>query len=415
MSNWFKQKDSVTLVVLYALFGAGLTLHVLNLSFFVLLIIALAQLFRKSGVSTSFRQLYQSYKLLHWAMASMLVALTLTQISHGYIDPSPYNPMARLAAFVLLFWVIANLPLAQLRTLQWAWIVGAVLCAAQIYFSPRIDNRPYIENWYVALASLLGAFSILSLGWHERPGKLTILAHLFGGFCGLYIIYECQTRGVWMGLPLFMVMAYLTFIADTFNKKNITLLLISMTVFGVVFFNTPLVKNRIQKAEQDIHIFEVDTNVGTSTGTRLQLWNASWIMIQEHPLLGVGSGQRYKTALQDLVKRKILPDYYNGAHTHNEVLYSTATMGIPGLIAILLTYLVPGYYFGKHLLHRDRQIRAAAAMGLSVCAGFMTFGLVDVLFNYKETEVFYCVSCAVLFGFVISRLKHLLPNQASPQ
>ena len=96
------------------------------------------------------------------------------------------------------------------------------------------------------------------------------------------------------------------------------------------------------------------------------------------------------------------------------MLYNAATMGLPGFIAILMTYLVPGYYFGKNLLQPDRQTRAAAAMGISVCAGFMIFGLVDVLFYYKETEVFYCLSCAVLFGFIITRKKQLLLNPTNP-
>lgn len=409
ISTWSNQQNLVILIVLYALFGAGLSVHVLNLSFFLLLITAIVLLFRKPVANSSFHNIYAPYKVLHWAMASTLIALLVTQLGHGYIDLSPYNSTARLASFALLLWVMVNLPIALLRTLKWAWIVGAVLCAAQIYLGPRVENRPFIENWYVALASLLGIFSLLSLAWNERPGKLTILAHLFGAACGLYIIYECQTRGVWMALPLFIGMAYLTFVADALNKRNLMMLLIGMILFGLLFLSTPLVQNRIHQAKNDLQSFQVDAgNTETSAGTRLQLWNASWVMIKEHPLIGVGSGEHYKAALHEMVNRKVLPFYYNGAHTHNEILYNTATMGLPGFIAILLTYLVPGYYFGKHLLHRDRQTRAAAAMGVCVCAGFMIFGLVDVLFYYKETEVFYCLSCAVLFGFTITRKEQLL-------
>ena len=411
-SNWPEQQNVVVLPILYALFGAGLSLHVLNLSFFVLLIVALVSLFTQPAARASFHETYQSFKALHWAMASMLVALIVTQAGHGYLDLSPYNPMARLATFALLLWVMASLPLNHLRSLKWAWIAGIILCAIQLCFYPRIQNRPEIENWDVALASLLGLFSVLSLAWNERAGKLTVIAHLFGGCCGLYIIYISQTRGVWIALPLFILAAYVTFVEKALNKKNIVLLLIGMTLFGTVFFNTDLARNRIQQAEQDIQVFSVNKNADTSVGVRFQLWEASWIMIKEHPLIGVGSGQHYKDALQDMVNRGVLPTYYNGAHTHNEILYSTATMGIPGLIAILLTYLVPGYYFGKSLRDRDRQTRAASAMGICVCAGFMIFGLVDVLFKYKETEVFYCVSCAVLFGFILSRKKQLAQTQA---
>ncbi len=407
-SYWPELKNGAVLAILCALFGAGLSLHVLNLSFFLLLIVALFRLF---GADVSFHEVYRSFKLLHWAMASMLIALLVSQLGHGYTDLAPYNPIVRLATFALLLWLLLNTPLSQLRSMRWAWTVGIILCAIQIHFTPLAMNqpaRPIIENWYVALASLLGVFSVLSLAWHERPGKLTVIAHLIGGSGCLYIIILCQTRGVWIAVPLFMVMTYLTFVDNALNKKNIVLLLTGIALFGALFFNTDLVRHRVQQAEQDIQIFEANKNVETSVGTRLQLWEAAWIMIQEHPLIGVGPGEHYKAAMRDMVDRKVLPDYYNGAHSHNEILYSTATMGIPGLIAILLTYLVPGYYFGKSLLDPDRQTRAAAAMGFSVCAGFMIFGLVDVLFKYKETEVFYCVSCALLFAFIIARKKQLL-------
>jgi len=417
-SNWPEQKNIVVLPILCALFGAGLSLHVLNLSFFLLVIVALFRLVTRRAQSVPLREVYQSFKLLHWAMASMLVALILSQIGHGYLDLSPYNPIARLSIFVVLLWVMLNLPLNQLRHLQWAWVVGILLCAIQIYFTELDVNqpiRPIIENWYVALSSLLGVFSVLSLAWHERPGKWSVFLHLMGGFCGLYLIYICQTRGVWAALPLFIVMAYLTFVNNALKIKNIALLLIGIALCGILFFNTDLARNRMQQAEQDIQVFAVNKNAQSSIGGRLQLWKAALVMIREHPLIGVGSGEHYKAAMHDMVDRGVLPTYYNGAHTHNEILYSTATMGIPGLIAILLTYLVPGYYFAKSLLDLDRQTRAAAAMGFCVCAGFMIFGLVDVLFKYKEAEVFYCVSCALFFAFIISRKKQLQQEQEQKQ
>ena len=407
--NLCRRYDFVTLI-LYALFGAGLALHILNLSFFVLLIIALVRLVSKPNQAISLQETYQSYRWMQWAMASTLIALVLTQIGHEEINLSPYNPTARLATFVLLLWVMVNLSAAQLRSVQRAWVIGVMLCSAQLYFSPRIGTRPEIENWYIALAALLAVFSVLSLAWNERPGKLTLIAHMLGGFCGIYIIYVSQTRGVWMAMPLFILMAYVTFVQNTLSRKNIALLLVCMALFGSLFLNTDMVRNRVREAEQDIRIFHVDKNTESSVGTRLQLWNASWIMFKEHPLIGVGAGDNYKIALQEMVDRKLLPRYYNGAHSHNEILYSAVTMGIPGLVAMLLTYLVPGYYFGKMMLDRDRQTKAAAAMGMSVVGGFMIFGLVDVLFKYKETEVFYSVSCALLLAFIAKRKKQSLSD-----
>jgi len=407
ISNLTNQKSLPVLLILYALFSAGLAAHLMNLSFFLLLVVVIARLIVQPGAGASFHQVYQSCKALHWSMAALLLALIVTQIAHGYFDLSPYNPIARLATFGLLLWLLQDLTLPQLRTMQWALIGGTVLCAIQLYLSPRVQNRPVIEAWYVELASLLGLLSVLSLGWNERPGKLSVMLHALGGLCGLYIAYLSQTRAIWIALPLFFLTAYLTFVTTPLKRKNIVLFLTGLLLFGIVFFNTDVARQRIQQAKQDVEIFTVNKNTDTSVGVRFQLWEASWIMIQEHPFIGVGTGDHYKAALMDMVNRRVLPTYYNGAHSHNEILFSTATMGIPGLIAILLTYLVPGYYFGKYLLDPDRQTRAAAAMGIGVCGGYLLFGLVDVLFKYKETEVLYCVSCALLFAFILNRKKQL--------
>ena len=410
--NFPEQKYSVVLVLLFALFGAGLTAHILNLSYFLLLLIAIAKLVSRSDTGRSFYELYRQYKVLHWAMASLLLALILSQAGHGYVDPSPYNPIARLATFVLIFWTIQQLSIEKLSALRWSWIIGIIACAVQIYFNPKIGDRPEIENWYVALASLLGTFSVLSLAWDERPKKITMCVHFLAGVCGLYIVYVCQTRGVWLALPFFMLMGYLTFVSHPFSIKKVGVFLTGLIVSAVLFFNTDVAQVRLHQAAQDIQIYSVNKDADTSIGVRLQLWRASWIMIKEHPLLGVGAGNHYKEALREMVERKVLPTYYNGAHSHNEILYSTATMGILGFIAILLTYLVPGYYFGKNLIDQDRQVRAAAAMGCCVCFGFMIFGLADVLFKYKECEVFYCVSCATMFSFMMHKKEQLLPPRS---
>jgi len=404
----------IALVLLCVLFGVGLPGRLLNLSYFLLIIVALVALFRKTGITTQFGEVYQSFKLLHWAMGSMLVALILSQIAHGHLYLPSFNSIARLATFVVVLWLGLNLKIEQLRTVQWAWVAGIVLCAVQIWFLPRgYNGRPEIENWHVALASLLGTFSVFSLAWDEKPSKLSIAIHLLGGLCGIYVIYVSQTRGVWIALPIFIILGYAAFVPKAFALKKIGYLLAAVAIVGVLFFSTDLAKSRIEQAAQDIQIYAVDKNTDTSVGVRFQLWEAGWKMIEEHPFIGVGTGDYYKEALKEMASRRVLPTDYNGAHSHNELIYSTATMGVLGLIAILMTYLVPAYYFSKSLFNQDRQIRAAAAMGLSVCAGFMIFGLVDVLFQYKECETFYCVACAVFFAFIGERKKQLQPDSRS--
>jgi O-antigen ligase len=280
---------------------------------------------------------------------------------------------------------------------------------------PRLDGRPDIENWYIAMAGLLGTFSVISLAWEKRPGALAIIGHVVGGVCGLYVIFVSQTRGVWIAIPAFMFLTFLTYVKNAMSLKKIATFVVLCGLAGAIFFNTDIAKGRIAQAKSDIQVFEVNNNADTSVGVRFQLWHTAWLMIQEHPVIGVGAGDEYKAALTDMVDRKVLPTFYNGAHSHNEVLFSTVTMGIFGLIAILMTYFVPAYYFGRHILHTDRQVRASAALGLSVCFGFFIIGSVDVLFKYKETAVIYCVASALFYACLSTRLAQLNHTDAALQ
>jgi O-antigen ligase len=80
-----------------------------------------------------------------------------------------------------------------------------------------------------------------------------------------------------------------------------------------------------------------------------------------------------------------------------------ATLGIPGLLAILALYLVPAAFFMRHLRERDRRTQAASAMGLALCCGFMVFGLTEVMFATTLVNAFYSLVMAVCFAYVIVR------------
>ena len=413
ITSFFRSNNKLSLfifVLFFLLFSTGISLHTINPCYFLLLLIAIARLFYKNNHIT-FKDTYRSFKLTHWAMASMLIALILSQIGNGFFSISPYNAIVRFATFCLIFWLAINLNIELLQKLKWAWIVGVIASAIHVY-SVLYDafNRPAIQNWYIGLASLLGVFSILSIAWQKNSNKLKIALHLLGGIAGLYIVFISQTRGVWIALPLYMLMVYLTFIPHALSIKKIGIFALFLIISGTAFFNTHLAQDRIAQIKNDIHLYSLDKNAQSSIGTRFQLWNTSLVIIKEHPIFGVGAGQPYKDEIKKMVERKVIPTYYNGAHSHNEILYSTATMGVGGFIAILLIYFVPLIYFGKHLLHPDKQLRSAAAMGVCVCAGFMIFGLVDVLFYYKECEVFYIVAIAVFMAFIVNKKKQINLN-----
>lgn len=173
------------------------------------------------------------------------------------------------------------------------------------------------------------------------------------------------------------------------------------------FSTTDIVRSRIDQAASDIHLYSEKKNLDTSVGTRFQLWNASLILFKENPWFGVGP-HGFSKALANLSDRKILtPEAATYPHSHNEVLYNMAILGVFGLLGILSTYLVPIFYFAREMRHQDRQIKATAAMGLSLCLGYFIFGLVDVMFMWRVCGIFYAMAIALFLAFIIRRKEEL--------
>jgi len=94
-------------------------------------------------------------------------------------------------------------------------------------------------------------------------------------------------------------------------------------------------------------------------------------------------------------------------HAHNEFLYNGATLGVLGIGALLALYLVPAVYFLRAALCDDRVLRTTGAMGLTLCVGFVLFGLTEVMLIIAQTVVFYSVMVAVFTAHIHRRRQQL--------
>jgi O-antigen ligase len=248
---------------------------------------------------------------------------------------------------------------------------------------------------------------VLSIGWNDSHKPWKIALQIVAGLCGLYSVYLSQTRGAWIAIPLFIFIAVSTLMHAQRTRIKAAVYIAIIVAIVALFSSTSIVHERVLEGTSDLSAFTDQKNLDTSVGVRLQLWNASWIMFKEHPLLGVGK-ENFSNELHVLHQRGIVtPMAAEQYHSHNEILYSMATMGVFGLLAILLTYFVPLFYFGKYMFHPDAQIHAAAAMGLSLCTGFIIFGTVDVMFGWNMCNVFYSCSIALFLAFIVTRAKEI--------
>ena len=392
-------------------FSAGLSVNkVVNFSFYLLILFSLASILLAPGtIRDSICASGKKHWFLFFSMGGTALAIFANQLSRGVFKFSSYDYASRSAMFCLLFLLFIQIPTKKISFLKWGFAIGAILPTIRIFqqvsaSSVRtnfVDALPIIP--YAELVLLLGIFSVLAIDWQQPRRKLTSLALLLAGLCGLYAAYLSQSRGAWAAIPLLGFIAARVFIRKPLSlKKWLASVLVGMILFGGLASNS-IVQERMTEVAQDIDQFTVQSNIDTSLGTRFQLWHASWLSFRQAPIFGVGPdnyGHQRKQAAQ-------LGIITSGAaqlpHAHNEMLNSLMTLGIIGAIGLLLTYLTPAVYFYKELRHPDLQIRIAASMGLALCLGYFIFGLADVLFYWKICNVFYSMACAVFLAFILKR------------
>ncbi|CAG9175432.1 hypothetical protein LMG23992_02957 [Cupriavidus laharis] len=371
----------------------------------LLIVLGLAVLiYRWKSESQLFVSQVRRYWPLALAMAAPMLAVMANEISRLQFSSRSIDAPSRLALFALVLWAVSRIPLRYLRHLQWAFVAGAILSTIKIQVLSHGGQNRYLTDFipitiFIEMAMVLGTYSLFSLAWNSRQDKAQILIKVLAAAAILYGSYLSQSRGAWITIPLFGAIALFSSGILAKGRKLAVAVLIAFALIAAMS-QAKLVKDRIADARNDIEQYVTGSNVDTSIGFRFQLWHGSVVIFREHPVFGVGV-DKYRDALADLANRKIItPSAAVYVHSHNEFLFNAARLGLFGIAALLALYLVPAYYFARDLRHRDREVRAAACMGASLCGGIFVLGLTDVVFLWWEVFPFYAVGIATFISFI---------------
>jgi O-antigen ligase len=349
------------------------------------------------------------YRWVHISALGMVLAILVHEIAENNIRARSYDVPSHVALLGLLTLGGLSMSTRQIKHLRWAFLIGPViamltLASATSGGAVRLQPVDFISIIaFSQLTLLLSIFAVFSIIWIDRKNVLTIILHGLTSLVGLYSIYISQTRGAWIAVPVFVVLLCIVFSKNTYSVKAILRASILIILLAGAFSTTSIVRKRVHEAADDVHQYVTGKNQDTSVGTRFQLWKVSWLMFAENPVFGVGGDKFVDTLMANAARGIITNDATKYPHSHNEVLFSMATYGIFGLIGILATYFIPLYYFLRDMRHTDREVVAAAAMGVAVCLGYFIFGLVDVMFMWRICDTFYAMSIAFCLSFIIRK------------
>jgi len=383
-------------------------------AFLMLLVSALwSMLVGHAELTARVRALWREHRWLILAMAAMPTAMLISSLLNPAAPRGVPFAYGRLWLFGFALFALLQLRPAQLQNVQWGCVAGAFASLVWAFVELR-GGRPDTVGAYSNtipfgnVSLLLGLFSLISIGWARDDRWPLIVLRLAAGGAGLYTSYLSQSRGGWIAIPVLLLIAVAT-LRHVSWKKRASALLVFFALLAAVCVSSSIVRTRFDQAVNDIHAYEAG-QANSSIGVRFQLWKAASLMLLRHPLAGVGRGA-FHANLQALRAEGVITDDAAALeHAHNEFLYNGATLGVLGIGALLALYLVPAAYFLRAALCDDRILRTTGAMGLTLCVGFMLFGLTEVMLIIAQTVVFYSVMVAVFTAHIHRRRQELGAN-----
>jgi len=398
-------------------------------AFLGLAVVCLFICFKRPGGFSQTRQDFAPYHSLALALSFTLILVLGMSVWHGRFLASDSERAFRtfLGTITILAGCLALIP-QRLRQAVWgmtaaawaatgyavwlSWPTRIIAEGAPAYNTVtygglqfrRPENVPeYNAVSYGNLLLMMTVLSTLSIGWQlTRFRKTEIAFKVLTGVVGFVGFLATQTRSGWMGVPFFILIGLVLFYGKANLRKIIAPALIAFALIATVFVLNPITRTRAQDAVNEITECIHNPTAVSSVCIRLQLWHASLMMFKENPLIGNGSGQGFKPALQDLAKRGVVSGFTvteKFDEPHNDMMNALANYGLLGLTGLLLLYFAPARVFAKRLAGNiPHNARVAAAMGLAVCLGFFAFGLTELMFRGMRTMGFY----ATMIGWLLA-------------
>lgn len=380
--------------------------HGINTAFALLLILSLLVLtVRRQTAANASPDLHRGLWPYAVAMAAMPVSLFLGELANRQWAWRDFDAPSRFLFAVPVFFALRTVAPSRMRLLAPGFSIGALAAAIAITVAPHDwgshrFGTPFVNPIHFGdLALSLGVLGAFSIDWGQRDAFALKGLKALGFLAGMYASFISGTRGGWIAMPAFGIL-WLWFQRDRISVNQVRAILIGTLILAAATYAVaPGVSQRIDLIASDLHSYE-QGHVDTSTGIRFQLWHVAWLLIQQHPLFGVGP-EGFQAALPKMQQLGVLtPEaaQFGYGEVHNEILGRFARMGLFGLAATIAIYLVPLRMFARTLRDPDPWRRRSAEMGVVHVTAFFIYGLTVETFDLTMTAAFYALTTAVLLA-----------------
>lgn len=350
------------------------------------------------------------------ALCAPVVAMVLANMAHGPWSSSEIEKLLRFALAVPIGWMLLRARPEWLRNVQWSLLFSAYAGSIMLFvimWMPGLGRGAVSEfgGKYnaVAFADLtlfFGFAATLCLPWRMSPWpRLEAALKIAATPLALYAVWVSETRSSWallgaLGLVVFLDNRHWSVRLKAAFVGGLAAIMLA----GVaISWNSP--NSRLSAIWTDVQSYQ-NQDRDTSTGIRMQLWRASWLMFKEHPLTGVGvpnfREELVKMEKVGIVTPTVATDF---GEPHNDFLGALAGYGLLGVLSILALYFLPAAIFWRRLRSSNELVRAGARIGLLFTLGYALFSMTEMMFRNMRSVPIYAVTLVVLYALTTERGK----------
>jgi O-antigen ligase len=285
------------------------------------------------------------------------------EVPHArYLDSASRQILA-----IPLFMLAAQLPVAMIAKIRWAWLAAPVLmlAAGMLFADQRIRTEFTNTIPFSAFALMFGV--LIWIASEDLSPRLRALCWS-GVVSAAVIVFLSASRGVWLAVP-FAVFMGLKVRSGQEIRKFFLVMGVFILLAILFYFVSPWVKWRIDASVSNYLDFLSGDKGSDSIGMRLQMAWSSWHIFLDNPWFGVG--RNIIPVMSELYdKGLITASVREMADTHGEIFYNMASLGVFGIVATVWFYVGVSIPFWRARRSGDNRVARIGRMGLSCNAIF---------------------------------------------
>ena len=240
---------------------------------------------------------------------------------------------------------------------------------------PTVFKKHITQNLFMAFGFLVFA----ELARHSANGSWRLFWAGLAGLAGFDVLLV-HGRSGYLVLPALVVLL----LVQRWRWRGLAAAVVAVFVsFAAAYQLSSGFRDRVSLAEVEARQWQPGVATQTSVGIRLEFYRNTLSIIEQHPLLGVGTGGFAEAYAQRVQGTAMQPTY----NPHNQYLLITAQLGVVGL-ALLLWVFVQAWRTARGL---PREMDRTLARGL-VLTYVIASLLNSVLIDHAEGLLFSWMS-----------------------